>query len=214
MSTAGYNDTIRIDTNGTGAINALCRSDQHERDAFMSATSDVTKTPYYVYFISAGSSPIKIGISNDPARRLNDLQTAHYEQLHLLYTISCNSEDHARNLERAFHRWYGEQCLLNEWFDILPDEISSDIELMYSLSQHVQSIQQYALPEEVGQGYEKQMDARTIIRTHLDSHPEDAALTVRELAAKLNVGKSTVSEVLREVRTQEPAVYSNGNGRH
>lgn len=67
---------------------------------------------------------------------------------------------------------------------------------------------------DTGQGYGKQMDARTIIRTHLDSHPEDAALTVRELAAKLNVGKSTVSEVLREVRTQEPAVYSNGNGRH
>jgi hypothetical protein len=36
------------------------------------------------------------------------------------------------------------------------------------------------------------------VRRHLAAHPEDASLSVRQLADKLNVGKSTVNRVKLE----------------
>lgn len=58
-----------------------------------------------------------------------------------------------------------------------------------------------------GQGYNKRTDARDIVRQHLADNPEDFDLSVRELADKLKVGKTTVSDVRRAI---EPA-YTNGH---
>jgi hypothetical protein len=51
-----------------------------------------------------------------------------------------------------------------------------------------------------GTGYTKKMDARDTIRTHLQEHPEDLSMTVRELADKLGRSKTTVAEVMKEMR--------------
>lgn len=51
-----------------------------------------------------------------------------------------------------------------------------------------------------GQGYTRKKDARTIVREHLKAHPEDISMRVRDLAEKLDVGKTTVSEVIREFK--------------
>lgn len=59
-----------------------------------------------------------------------------------------------------------------------------------------------------GQGYSKRTDARTIIWEHLIANPSDADLTVRELADRVGVGKSTVAEVLKTYRQNG----HNGNG--
>jgi len=40
-------------------------------------------------------------------------------------------------------------------------------------------------------------------REHLGEVPEDAALSVRDLAARLGVGKSTVSRVMQSLRDEE-----------
>lgn len=61
-----------------------------------------------------------------------------------------------------------------------------------------------------GQGYQRRTDAQDTVRSHLEAHPEDMALTVRELADKLNVGKTTVSDVIRSLRTPS----ANGNGHY
>lgn len=50
-----------------------------------------------------------------------------------------------------------------------------------------------------GQGYSKRTDAREQVRRHLEAHPEDLTLTVRDLAEKIAVGKSTVADVRREM---------------
>ncbi len=88
----------------------------------------------YVYFISAGANPIKIGISDNPGERLAALQTAHYKRLHLLFVIACSSREDAFKLETAFHRWYEDKGLLNEWFDIFPSAIQADITLLMELA--------------------------------------------------------------------------------
>jgi uncharacterized membrane protein len=51
-----------------------------------------------------------------------------------------------------------------------------------------------------GTGYTKKMDARDIIRTHLQENPDDLSMTVRELADKLGRSKTTVAEVMKEMR--------------
>lgn len=51
-----------------------------------------------------------------------------------------------------------------------------------------------------GYGYGRTADARTRVQEHLSDNPQDAALSVRELAARLGVGKSTVADALRDMR--------------
>lgn len=51
-------------------------------------------------------------------------------------------------------------------------------------------------------GYSKKSDAKDIVRAHLDKHPSDIDKTVRELADILGVGKTTVSDVKRELLTK------------
>lgn len=97
----------------------------------------------FVYFISAGVSPIKIGLSDDPIGRLANLQTAHYKKLQLLYTVECATREDAFKLESAFHRWYSESLLLNEWYNIATEQIGADIELLMTLVKSAVHIHQH-----------------------------------------------------------------------
>lgn len=53
-----------------------------------------------------------------------------------------------------------------------------------------------------GSGYVRAADARTQVREYLDANPDAAALTVRDLASAIGVGKTVTSEVLREWKAQ------------
>lgn len=137
------------------------------------ATSNSTPSPFnpqstYVYFIAAGSTPIKIGVSNDPAARLRDLQTAHYQKLHLLYTIECADRAQAFELETAFHRWYDEAHIQNEWYGISPKKIADDIHLLITLGQSIVGAEQYVTPEQIVRM--EQRAEKKISRREVGSH--------------------------------------------
>lgn len=117
----------------------------HNSDSF----TEPQPRPCFVYFIAAGSTPIKIGVSDNPADRLSALQTAHYQQLRLLYTIECSSRQAAYALESAFHRWYGEAQIRNEWFKLTPAQIADDVGLLLSLSKDVVDARQHITPSEI-----------------------------------------------------------------
>lgn len=51
-----------------------------------------------------------------------------------------------------------------------------------------------------GVGYVKRTDAQDRVRAYLDSNPDAISLTVRELAATVGVGKTTVAEVVRQYK--------------
>ena len=61
-----------------------------------------------------------------------------------------------------------------------------------------------------GHGYSKRTDAREQVRQWLTDNPDDLTLTVRELADKIGVGKSTVGEV-RSAMLSERSDTSTSN---
>lgn len=66
----------------------------------------------YVYFIQAvGGGPIKIGWSEKPERRLQQLQSAHHEELRILSHFPAS-----RGTESALHAELADHKLSGEWF--------------------------------------------------------------------------------------------------
>lgn len=82
----------------------------------------------YVYFISAYGEhelqQIKIGYSNDPDGRLKKLQTGSPIKLKLLGTVKCNSEAHARQVEKLAHNIFHKQKRRGEWYKLSKKHIS------------------------------------------------------------------------------------------
>lgn len=160
----------------------------------------------YVYFISAGSNPIKIGVSDTPQDRLRALQTSHYKQLRLLFSIECTSREKAFQLETAFHRWYAKSKLKNEWFNISPLEIQDDINLLNHVQDIMVGIVQHtstAIIEDLDLQRVKSnrvANAKEQVIKHLEKYPDDVLLNVRDLAEKLGVGKTTVAEVMKGLK--------------
>lgn len=168
----------------------------------------------YVYFISAGGSPIKIGVSDNPSRRLLDLQTAHYQKLYLLYTLKCGNRQQALEVESAFHRWYDELRIRNEWFKLTPAQVGSDVALLTAISRNFIELNSFLSANEVARlerkaagKYSPDKLSRTADSTkrvidHLNAKPEDATLTLRALGDATGVSKDTASRGLQFWKSQ------------
>lgn len=73
-----------------------------------------------IYFIQAGEDgPVKIGVAEDPAARLGDLQTAHYELLTIIRLV-----EGGRAMECAFHAAFSSRRIRREWFHFHPRMLS------------------------------------------------------------------------------------------
>lgn len=70
----------------------------------------------YVYFIQQGRGSIKIGVSDDPERRLKELQTATSRQLRLIAKLCLPNRAAAFDLEKDLHAAYGHLRGTGEWF--------------------------------------------------------------------------------------------------
>lgn len=72
----------------------------------------------YVYFIEAvGLNRVKIGIANDPRKRLATLQVGSPVELRLLSVLKV---DLAPEWERDFHKRFAQHRLHGEWFELAP----------------------------------------------------------------------------------------------
>lgn len=74
----------------------------------------------YVYFIGYGDdeTPIKIGKSISPERRLSEFQFACPKPLSLVATIKCIDSPSAFAVESSAKAFFSERRLRGEWFDI------------------------------------------------------------------------------------------------
>ena len=73
-----------------------------------------------IYFIT-DREYVKIGIANDVHKRLKQLQTGNPKQLELLFFIKGELET-----ELFLHNYYKEYKVKNEWFDLLPLNITKE----------------------------------------------------------------------------------------
>ena len=87
----------------------------------MFSANDIDKQQYLYVIRPENSNKVKIGISKNPVKRLNALQTANTEKLYISVVLKTN--DLAVNEESRMHRYFKERRLNGEWFRDIDDEI-------------------------------------------------------------------------------------------
>lgn len=81
---------------------------------------------HYLYIIAKKCDdvgligPVKVGISNNPKKRLATIQTACPFPVDLVYVFACPNREIALQMERMFHQTRRDKCLYGEWFDYSP----------------------------------------------------------------------------------------------
>lgn len=70
----------------------------------------------FIYLISNNLNLYKIGISNNPKRRIKELQTGNDGILFIVNQYY--SPKYARQIEKALHNTYSYCKILNEWFEL------------------------------------------------------------------------------------------------
>ncbi len=87
----------------------------------------------YVYIIeNTYLHDTKIGISNNPEKRIKQLQTGNSRQLVIKYTIKFNTRNEANKLEYALHKKYSKHRLCGEWFEIDSNKVIKYLEDKYN----------------------------------------------------------------------------------
>jgi hypothetical protein len=81
-------------------------------------------TCVYVYIIAPKETetPVKVGISSDPWKRLSSVQTGSPVELDVVEIYGCDTRDEAVRLERDFHAAHAPTRLSGEWFNLEADE--------------------------------------------------------------------------------------------
>lgn len=72
---------------------------------------------WYLYGIECGTDAIKLGISQDPSKRLESLQVANHQWLTLAFQIMvANRKDKAEAIEARIHDQFSLYHIRGEWF--------------------------------------------------------------------------------------------------
>jgi hypothetical protein len=69
-------------------------------------------------------------MSDDPEKRLKQLQTGNPIELRLLLSIKCNSRAHAYKLEGTLHELLKGKRILNEWFRVMRSKVFKTINVL------------------------------------------------------------------------------------
>lgn len=75
----------------------------------------------YIYLIRGGAF-YKIGIADNPQKRLKELQTGNAERLELVRAVACLD---AKNAERFLHSHFRRKQRVGEWFFLTDRDITS-----------------------------------------------------------------------------------------
>src|SRR5574343_102732 len=81
----------------------------------------------FVYVIATNpNGPVKIGHSNDPHRRRDQLQTGHAESLQVFHSEPFEN-DRAPLFEKIIHKTINHKRKKGEWFDMTVDAAVAEI---------------------------------------------------------------------------------------
>lgn len=151
----------------------------------------------YLYFMFSGIQFCKIGISDDPNIRVTDLQTGNPETLSILGTVECVDRDSAVRMETAFHTFYSQLHVRDEWFEVSPGKVLSDINLILSLP--VFRWNQVNTELSISNGeYVSRSDKRQSVFDYFDQHPDEFKDSVRTLAIRIGVSPAFIGNMKSE----------------
>lgn len=77
----------------------------------------------YIIGKANSASPIKIGISANPEKRLKQLQTGSPDRLVLVHTVYAHTKGLASDWEANAHDVFTDRCIAGEWFNIQAEEV-------------------------------------------------------------------------------------------
>jgi Meiotically up-regulated gene 113 len=81
----------------------------------------------FLYVIAARKEgPVKLGLSQDPQRRVRQLQTGSAEQL-VIHHVEEVSDARVKLAESALHRMLGHRRMKGEWFNMTVEEAIADV---------------------------------------------------------------------------------------
>lgn len=183
------------------------------------------EAPCYVYVIQVASGPVKIGIAQDVRNRIEELQTANYEELQCAYSFACVSVEQSSSLEALLHRRYRAQHIRGEWFDVRPENIIADIEFASQFGALVNGVEvkryKYTLsrPERKSDWESKKRasESRDIAQAFFTQYPEYIASshTLDQLGPIVidKLGQKAGRTVLGNVRKDKQAqLLAQSNG--
>lgn len=78
----------------------------------------------HVYAVGIENGLVKIGLANDPAKRLDSLQTGCPDRLHLLAAKRFKTRAEAEAEEKRIHAECSHKRRRGEWFDLSPAEVA------------------------------------------------------------------------------------------
>jgi predicted GIY-YIG superfamily endonuclease len=82
----------------------------------------------YIYVIAADEhGPVKIGYSNDPNRRLKELQTGYPKPLALWHQQEFHQKQ-AKLMEQLIHKTLRHRCSYGEWFKLSVQQAIAEVE--------------------------------------------------------------------------------------
>jgi hypothetical protein len=82
-----------------------------------------------LYLLSGGvDRPIKVGVTDDPFRRLRDFQIAHYEVLEFHRVWWLAGQSVAARLEAAFKLYFLPEHVRGEWYEVDLEEAVAFVE--------------------------------------------------------------------------------------
>lgn len=73
-------------------------------------------------------APVKVGIAEDPERRLSDLQSANFNLLRIYRFWWLPGRRVSERIERSFKDHFSARCVRGEWFDLLLPEAEAFVE--------------------------------------------------------------------------------------
>lgn len=97
----------------------------------------------YVYLISDSNTyNYKIGISNNPERRIKSLQTGNDNKLKIIHKILC---EYYSDVEKALHYRYNSNKINGEWFELTDNDVTTFPEYCQKIDNNIKIVKNFKL---------------------------------------------------------------------